>query len=347
MPHFAALPKHALQWLTVAMLMFLTYVLAGNLAGLERWSLSKLVHFPVYWGTLALAIALIGMVRRRRAEAAVALILASAFGAQLAPLFIKPPPPVPSAKTTGDITVMTFNVLRHNSRHLEVLSALQAASPDVLYLTELSPVWHTALTPLSAIYPHRVGQRSNLLLSKFPLEGARGVPVDFDTAKAAIQSSGGATPPLDEGLRSHWWTAEVLTATVLMDGRRVRMAGIHPPIPGNSTSIFIQRAVACVCRDELRRDASAHMKIMLGDFNTSPFSPTFRFILRHLHLQDSAAGQGYTPTWGPRLPDEPWLPWTGIPIDHILVSKDAHIVSRDVGPPLGSDHRWVRATIRF
>jgi endonuclease/exonuclease/phosphatase (EEP) superfamily protein YafD len=85
----------------------------------------------------------------------------------------------------------------------------------------------------------------------------------------------------------------------------------------------------------------------MGDFNTTAFSPTFRFILSQTGLRDTARGKGYTPTWGPRMPDEPWLPWFGIPIDHVLVSDSVRVLAREIGPPLGSDHRWILTQLAF
>lgn len=347
MQHHTARTNRPFPWLLAALVVTLAFILAGNLAGLEFWPLSKLVHFPVYWGLFALGLGAISVARRRWLIMIATLAVAIGFGAQLTPLFTDPEATIQPADPASAITVMTFNVLKHNSRYAEVLGALQSAKPDVLYLTEMAPAWHEALAPLSAIYPHRVGLVGNMLLSKFPLSDARRVLVDFDAANAAFHSSGGAMQPMEESFRDHWWNTEVLTATVIVGNKRVRVVGIHPPIPGDATSVLIQRAVACISKNELQHDSAAQTKLMLGDFNNTRFSPTFRFILQHTRLRDSAMGLGYTPTWGPLLRDESLLPWVGIPIDHILASENAQILARDVGPFLGSDHRWVRATIRF
>ena len=336
------------------MLVLLLVIGLGNLAGYDFWPLSKLVHFSTYWGGLALLLGLGFTLRRRWWTAAVGVMLALGFGAQVGALWREPAPrrSSPVAAGTGtaaqtQIRVMTFNVLRSNPRRADVLAALQVARPDVLYLTEMDAGWHQALAPLSQIYPHRLGDKSNLLLSRYPLEDAHRVPVTFDASQSAIQAAGGAMPPLEESLRQEWPKPEILTATVIVDGRRLRLAGIHPPTPRTTLSVLVQRATALICQQELQTDSKADARMLVGDFNTTCFSPTFRFIIEETGLRDSAQGFGYTPTRGPRLPRESILPWIGIPIDHQLVSENMEVLTREVGPTLGSDHRWVMAKLQW
>jgi endonuclease/exonuclease/phosphatase (EEP) superfamily protein YafD len=350
-----ALPAAVWRMGAALLLGLMAFTALGNVAGWEFWPLMKLVHFPVYWALLSLGLAMWFMRERHAWMATCSGLLALLFGFQVGLLWwtskpgisLQLPSVAQTAATPASINVMTFNVFRGNHRHGDVLAALQEARPDVLYLTEMSPEWHRALAPLSKIYPHHLGERSNLLLSVFPLEEARRVPVNFDTAQSAIRVSGDAMPVLDEGLRASWWNSEILTATVLANGNRLRIAGIHSPIPGSEVSVLMQRAIALVCRQELQADSRASARVLLGDFNTSCFSPTFRFIITQTGLRDSARGFGYTPTWGPRLPTEPWLPWIGIPIDHVLVSREIRVRERKVGPAVGSDHRWVMAMLQW
>lgn len=341
--------------LATVLLGLMAFTALGNIAGCEFWPLMKLVHFPAYWALLSVGLAFWFMCQRRAWMAACGGLLALLFASQVGLLWwsskpewsLAPPSAAKPAATPASINVMTFNVFRSNRRHGDVLAALQAARPDVLYLTEMSPEWHLALAPLSKIYPHRLGGGSNLLLSVFPLEEARRVPVSFEAAQSAIRAAGDAMPLLDENVHDRWWNAEILTATVLANGNRLRIAGIHPPTPGSEVSVLMQRASALVCRQELQADPRANARVLLGDFNTSCFSPTFRFIIAQTGLRDSARGFGYIPTWGPRLPVDPWLPWIGIPIDHVLVSREIRVKERKVGPAVGSDHRWVLATLQW
>jgi endonuclease/exonuclease/phosphatase (EEP) superfamily protein YafD len=242
---------------------------------------------------------------------------------------------------------MSFNVFARNTRYADVVAALQQARPDVLYLTELNPAWRNALAPVAQMYPHRLGDKSNALWSLFPLEDLQRVSVNFDAAQSTIRSMPGAMDPMEEELRAKWWNSEILVATVCAHGKRVRIAGIHPPVPGSEPRMHMQRVTALMCRRELQADARADARVLVGDFNTTCFSPTFRFILEQTGLRDSAQGFGYVPTWGPRLPRESLLPWLGIPIDHVLVSSGVEVADRQIGPALGSDHRWVMTRLEL
>ncbi|MEL6340871.1 MAG: endonuclease/exonuclease/phosphatase family protein [Myxococcota bacterium] len=81
--------------------------------------------------------------------------------------------------------------------------------------------------------------------------------------------------------------------------------------------------------------------LLVGDLNTTPFSPSFSDLLRHGGFRDSARGHGYAPTW-PTF----FLPLS-IPIDHALHSSNVEIVDRRVGPNIGSDHYPLVVTVRY
>lgn len=72
--------------------------------------------------------------------------------------------------------------------------------------------------------------------------------------------------------------------------------------------------------------------ILVGDLNNTPFSPTFKQLLKQSHLKDTRIGQGIFPTWPVTLP----FMW--IPIDHVLVSDAFQVESFQAGPYTGSDH---------
>ena len=344
-------PRIILRHAPHAVIVVLACTALANLLG-STWSLpERLAHFPVYWSPLALVLGAGFAAMKQWRWSLAALVLAGGYGAQLALLW-QPPSGQTPGKTmaAGSVprTVLSFNVLKSNRQHATVLGALQAQQADVVYLTEMTPAWFDALAPLENDYPHRLGNRnhSDWLLSKHPLESARAVAMTFATAQAA---NAPGTPsqigPLANSYEEKWSRDELLVATVVMDGKRVRVGGIHPPTPMNSRNIMQQRACAAIYRQELDADPAADAKLLMGDFNTSHFSPTFRLILKTTGLQDTVRGFGYGPTWGPRMPRDPWLPWLGVPIDHVLASGNVRVLDHEVGPNLGSDHRWVK--VRF
>jgi endonuclease/exonuclease/phosphatase (EEP) superfamily protein YafD len=73
--------------------------------------------------------------------------------------------------------------------------------------------------------------------------------------------------------------------------------------------------------------------MVLGDLNTTSWSPYFRDLVADSGLLDSRRGFGVEPSW-PSF----GLPLLRIPIDHGLVSPAVSVLDRRIGPAAGSDH---------
>ncbi len=78
--------------------------------------------------------------------------------------------------------------------------------------------------------------------------------------------------------------------------------------------------------------------IVLGDFNSTPWSSRYRRFLDEAGLVSSVQGFGAPGTWPAMLPMR-------IPIDHVLHSPSLRTVDRRVGPSVGSDHLAVTAVL--
>ena len=118
----------------------------------------------------------------------------------------------------------------------------------------------------------------------------------------------------------------------------VQIVAIHPPPPMRPRHA---RSRNGVLRDSAQMLVGEGPRILLGDFNCTPWSPYFRRLRKATGLCDAALGRGLVWTWYPtRLP-------LGIPIDHVLVSPDLAVADYQVGPNLGSDHRAVTVDLSF
>jgi endonuclease/exonuclease/phosphatase (EEP) superfamily protein YafD len=242
-------------------------------------------------------------------------------------------------------SMMVFNVFRENRTPGKVVDALLKEDLDLLFLMEVTEAWVEKLQPLARIYPHQIqaSPYGNWLLSKHPLENIEVTLLDYEYVVGANDAAGpGEKITTGKPSSSDWGDNEVMFATVLIDGKRIRFGGIHPPTPKNHTKIWLQRAQASHYMKGLSADPDVDATILAGDFNTSSFSPTFRKIMQTTGLRDASRGFGCVPTWGPRIPFEPILPLLGVPIDHFLVSDQLKVLSYETGPALGSDHRWVK-----
>jgi endonuclease/exonuclease/phosphatase (EEP) superfamily protein YafD len=283
--------------------------LAGFVARMN-WRCEQACHFRVqYFWLLGLAGLFLLCVKRRRL-AALALI-ASLVNLVVVAGIYSPARTEPAA--AQKLKLVSFNVLGENQRHDDVAAFLRSEQPDLVLLMEVQPAWKECIAQLGDLYPHqiveaRAGHFGIALLSREPLD------------QASIQTFGSAELP------------SVVTTIRLAD-RQLLFVGTHPPPPGT-------RAMA-EARDEQLRALASFVKsqngpvVLMGDLNTTSYSPVFRNLCESTGLRDSRQGFGIQATWMPRLPI------LEIAIDHCLVPPEIHVANRRVGPHLGSDHRPV------
>ena len=72
--------------------------------------------------------------------------------------------------------------------------------------------------------------------------------------------------------------------------------------------------------------------IVVGDFNTTMWSPFYTNMVKTAKLRNARSGFGILPT------SPAFLPLAYIPIDHFLVSKEIGVLNIYTGQNVGSDH---------
>jgi len=307
-----------MQRLEAALLWLLACLgLATGLALLAPlgWPFELFSHFRVQYAAAAFALALLLAWRRRAMPAVLALAIG---GWHALPGFPASPGAVASPACAGPaVTVATVNVQFSNG-HRDAFRAWLATQPaDFLVIQEVTSAWAREFDAQAA-YPHRhVVSREDAyglaLLSRWPMESVTLVDLAGD------------------GLPS-------LTGIVDAGGQRIRFLGLHTHWP-------ITPALAAA-RDEALQGAAALASaadlpvVLLGDLNLTPDSPAFDRLLDESGLRDAMLDRGWRPTWLAGF-------WPlALRIDHVLVSSSLCVEQAEVGPPIGSDHRPVVATLR-
>jgi len=279
------------------------------------WPFELFSHFRVQYAGAALLLALLLAWRRAALPAVLALVVG---GWHLLPGFAASSGAIASQACTGpQFTVATVNV-RFSNQHREAFRAWLATRPaDFLVIQEVTAAWAAELGSQAA-YPYRhVLTREDpyglALLSRWPLESV-----------ARVDLAGDGLPSL--------------AGVVDIGGQHVGFVGLHTHWP-------ITPATAAA-RDEalqgaavLARDAGLPV-VLLGDLNLTPDSPAFGRLLQQAGLQDALHGRGWQPTWNAGF-------WPlALRIDHVLVTSGLCVEHAAVGPPIGSDHRPVLASLR-
>lgn len=271
---------------------------------------------PYTWCTLLLFLAFRGSVllpRERRLMWAGFLAVSIIIGSWLQPFFFGRR----SAAADGPrLKVIAANVEFSNTHYNDFLAILDRERPDILGITEVTDDWHRAIVPR---FPYSAQVRGDPgygigLYSRFPLE-----KVDF--------SLGDDLPP-------------VAMATLSPDaGRTISIFLFHaigPQLPETvPRNKLIYRRLAAKVR-ETNGD-----KIIMGDFNVTPFSIFYRLFLYWTDTHNAADGFGFFRTW-----DADYFPlrfW----IDHILYQGGLIPVDFRTLDSSGSDHLPVMAEFQL
>lgn len=284
----------------------------GPVAGLladRNWQCELATHFQVHYVVLLGIIALIFALDGRFRWATYAMTVAiAAFCYHLLPLYIGPTIPTGQSRT---LRLVSANLAFFNPDRDRFIRFVQTENPDVVLLFELTREWSDALAPLHAAYPHR---------QELAQPGHEGIAVLSKLEFADIRIDTIGQKP-----------SNVIVGTLkLSDAKRLSLIGTHPdpPITWGST---LRR------NDQVGELAGLVTSlpqplVVAGDLNTSSWNPAFKQLIFATGLRDSRLGFGVQPTWNMNFPV------VRTPIDHCLVSGQVQVLTRRVGPNIGSDH---------
>jgi endonuclease/exonuclease/phosphatase (EEP) superfamily protein YafD len=277
-------------------------------AGRFGWLFDLTSHFRVqYGGGLALLAILCLAWKKFRPAAAYGSLALANLAVVASCLRSVPDHPAPGGRS---MRVALVNVHTANERFDLVRQFILNSQPDVIVLEEVDDRWLTELAGLRASLPHQLNAPRDdnfgvALFSRWPLHESRVVCL----GEADVPS---------------------IAARVAVGARLVTVLATHP-LPPSSPRYAGLRDEQLVAVSEFVADRDGPA-ILLGDLNATPWSHAFRRLLRESGLQDSSRGRGLHATWPAQL----WL--LRIPIDHCLVSSGVQVVSKHLGPQVGSDH---------
>ncbi len=273
------------------------------------WLLGELTtHFRPH-ATLALLCGALLLVWLRNWRALVPVTLCcAANGMWVVPYYVAPRN-FPSTPQSESVRILLANVLTSNTAYGRVLALIEAENPDILVLQETSRPWLNGIASLKGAYPYfveepRADNFGIAVYSRLPIEDLR------------IEFFGSADVPSVQG-------------TFLLGEERVTLIATHP-VPPTGGQMFHWR------NEQLRSLAAVAAKqelcVLIGDLNSTPWSPYYREFERESGLRNARLGFGILPTWPVGLGP------LGIPLDHCLVSERVAVVDLRRGTDTGGDH---------
>lgn len=225
-----------------------------------------------------------------------------------------------SAPGAIHLRLMHANVLGGNRNYAALVAIVEEERPDIVVLQEFTEAWEAHLRhPLGAEYSYskaapRPGGSGMALYSRYPLEGAEVLTLDASSHPA-------------------------LSARVNVEGTLLSVLALHPPTP--------MRRDKFANRNEQFARAASIMKetrgprVLVGDLNTTMWSPYFKDLVRESGLSNARQGFGLIPSWPVPLPA-----LLQIPIDHCLFGGMTLEAIR-TGGRTGSDHRPLLVEVSF
>jgi endonuclease/exonuclease/phosphatase (EEP) superfamily protein YafD len=283
----------------------LVHPLAAFLARFD-WRPDLVSHFQ----EPALAVTLVALAAAipRRKKLAVAMgVLALVQALPMCRVWL--PNPVRADSSSDRIKIVMANVLADNYDYERLAALIEREQPDIIGLVEINRRWLDGLERLREQYPYQMNLPA----------GTRGMALWFRRPPESMDRPEQLVP---EG-------NPLIHATFLLGGKLRHLWLVHPTNPlGHRGRRLSNRELAAIAR---RVADTGGSRLVVGDLNRTDGSPHFRSFERACGLRDSRLGFGREATW------PVWSPYR-IAIDHAFLSADLAVVSRRVGPDIGSDH---------
>jgi endonuclease/exonuclease/phosphatase (EEP) superfamily protein YafD len=228
----------------------------------------------------------------------------------------------------NSLKIVHYNLDQTARDHGAAFAYLRGQQADILFLQEVTPALADQFARELPAYR---------LVYARPLQNTHGsallLPID---STLVVDSVGEVFLPASS-------PRPMITALIWQNDRPLlllSMAVIRPK-DGYSNDIQEQEFAAIGSWLRVQHQQTGYPILVIGDFNSTPWSERFQRLLANSGMRDSSIGFGYQPTW-PAVASV-----AGIPIDHSLVSPEIIVLGRGTGPDLGGDHSplWLRLSL--
>jgi endonuclease/exonuclease/phosphatase (EEP) superfamily protein YafD len=208
------------------------------------------------------------------------------------------------------LRLMTYNLFWQNKTPDKAEAVVRASGADVVILIESGNRLRFLRSRMTDLYPHQSYCPCGLtILSRWPI--------------------------IDDYMRYNRWQipTEMNWAVIESPAGRFTVMGVHMNWPTKPDAQAVDSA-------NLVREAALFDRrslIVMGDFNSTPWSRFIRRQDEHLQLERRTRA---LPTWPARLPwtEDRHAPFPLLPIDQVYAGTDWRTLAVRRGPSGGSDH---------
>jgi len=213
-------------------------------------------------------------------------------------------------KTSKSSDILSINTFKENQNYDDLAKVIKARNPKVLLLMEVTEDLSLSLKDLLDKYPYTLKSdvRDGFKICLYSKD---------EPSNQKITYHGASKSPL-------------LQADIKINNKIYSIFSGHPKPSFNKAWDDERHVYFKEIEDIIVH--TAHPKIILGDFNSVPWEDHFEKFLQKTEMQSTLVNHGYKVTWPVYC-----LP-IGIPMDHILISKNHPYSNLQVGPGVHSDH---------
>jgi len=273
------------------------------------WGFELATHFRVQYVAIFSILILVMAIKRRWVDFGLSLTCLIIHAVAILPVYIASQE-AQAQQSSERIKIMHSNVRSSNTNYQQVLDLIAKESPEVVVLQEVNQAWLRSLKPLEDTYPYRHRVKAKyyerlVLYSQIPMETTR-----------------------EKSYRNY--QVPILIVNLNLNSHPLTIYAAHLTAPSTPAQARARNHELEMLAKEI--NSTKEPVILIGDLNTTPWSPYFSKLIRETGLKDSRNGFGIQASWPTHI-----LPFL-IPLDHCLVHPSIQVRDRRLGPNIGSDH---------
>ena len=289
----------------------LLFSLAAYLGGFHRY-FELISHFKLQYFIISCIVFLLFLLAQRKTWWLISLFCLTLNAIDVLPWYIPQVSPI-NTPSGQPLRVLLANVYSDNQRYAEFISLVKAEKPQLLVVQEINPIWSKQLEALKHLLPYQI------------------VYPRFDNFGIAVYS---AIPLRNTDIKSFTeYDIPSIFTEVQWQDKTVSIIATHP-LPPINAEYFKSRNQQLLELGNLINSIN-HIHAVIGDLNTTMWSPYYRKFIRQTGLKNARVGFGILPTW------PQGAPMLQIPLDHCLISPEINVLKIRTAGDIGSDHRPV------
>ncbi len=307
----------------INLITFILILLPALSADIPLWWLDNLLSLQLQWSLLAVLLTLINVKYVPKCALPFALLYLMVIGYNQLPFYLSAENKLqnqPLFKMT-QLKIAQLNI-RYENTHMDKLTAA-VSSPDfdVLVLQEAADYQHKKIKALSRYYPYSIGIE----------------PLESTPSGLALFSR---WPIVERKIHNLGYKGGHILEVIIQAPETetpVQIFALHPASP-RSEKLWQLRNATLAYTSELVSSSSLPNKIVIGDFNSTPWSGQFKYLQKNSRLKNSAEGFGYIASWSYSAVNYVMRLLSSAYIDHCLVSSTFTVLNKQYQRVQGSDH---------